>query len=78
MKIFTYLLLFFFKPTNIHLYHKIIIFNNMKSCVEANVTQKIAKQFNATLGSCNSIKCNKFKGVKYLPFCGMIHGYECN
>ena len=50
----------------------------MKSCVEANVTQKIAKQFNATLGSCNSINCNKFKGVKYLPFCGLIHGYECN
>ncbi len=49
-----------------------------KGCVEATISDSMAKRFKATRGSCSDISCLYYKGRGKLPFCCEITGYSCS
>ena len=55
-----------------------IIYDHRFACLEGNISEKIANQFNATKGICKHQNCLDFQGSRYVPFVGTVDGYICN
>ena len=73
-----YFILTFNGKGNELMYYKLIYHKNKNACVEANTTQRMAKTFNANLGTCRQQNCTIYKGNYILPFCCKVNGYECD
>lgn len=72
-----YLLLAFDTNGNKTHYYKLITHNKKNGCVEAYTTNRMAKTFNAQLGTCYGQNCTTFKGTYKMPFCCDVNGYIC-
>lgn len=74
-----FILLYFFRKKKItNTYYKMIIYDHRFACLEGNISEKIANQFNATKGICKHQNCLDFQGSRYVPFVGTVDGYICN
>jgi len=76
--IFNLILLFTKTSDNKIIHYRIIKVNGEQACIEANISKKTAKKFNATAGNCNDMGCYIYKGNKYIPFCCELTGYACS
>ncbi len=72
------ILLFTKNSDNKIIHYRTIKVNDEQGCVEANISKKLAKKFNATAGNCNDIGCYIYKGRKHIPFCCELTGYACS
>ena len=60
------------------LYYRAVTVNPEQGCVQCFLSEKMAKNFNATLGSCSKIGCTTYKGRLKIPFCCEVEGYSCS
>ena len=72
-----YFLLAFDTNGNKTYYYKLITHKKKNGCVEAYTTNRMAKTFNAKLGTCYGQNCTIFKDTYKIPFCCDVNGYIC-
>ena len=76
------LLKIFFIVTQVNdpktLFYRMATVNGEKGCIQALVSEKMAKKFNAIKGSCTQIGCLTYKGTTKIPFCCQVEGYSCS
>ncbi len=60
------------------LFYRMATVNGEKGCIQALVSEKMAKKLNAIKGSCTQIGCLTYKGTTKIPFCCQVEGYSCS
>lgn len=58
-------------------YYKRMLIDGKQGCVQARVSDLIARRMKATPGTCADVDCHVYKGDKSIPFVGVVEGYYC-
>ena len=60
------------------MHYRMAKINNFSGCVEAKISEKMAKQIKAKPGKCSDVDCFIYKGKTTIPLCCKIDAYLCN